>query len=137
MEADGRLSCLNEVDLFCLHAVFLPRINDSLKSFVECWNNHPLSTSQNLTPNQLFIEGALRQSMTPTLHQPTHATSTRVPPHHDAVAVPRSTFIPCDNLQQELDQQDMLRVTDDFGYSVYRQVCRVVGHHLQQCNDCS
>ena len=139
MEADGRLSCLNEVDLFCLHSVFLPRINDSLKSFVECWNNHPLSTSENLTPNQLFIEGALRQNMTPTLHTATHATSTisRLPHHHDAVAVPRSTFTPCDNLQDELDQQDMLRVTDDFGYSVYRQVCRLVGHHLQQCNECS
>ena len=125
---------LNEVDLFCLHSVFLPRIND-----VECWNNHLLSTSENLTPNQLIIEGALRQNMTPTLHIATHATSTipRIPHHNDAVAVPRSTFIPCDNLQEELDQQDMLQVIDDFGYLVYRQVCHLVGGHLQQCNECS
>ena len=44
MEADGKLSCLYEVDLFCLHSVFVQRINDSF-NFVECWNNHPLSTS--------------------------------------------------------------------------------------------
>ena len=138
MEDDGRLSCLNEVDLFCLHAVFLPRINNALDSFVESWNNHPLSTSQNQTPNQLFIQGAMRQNMTPTLHTPTYGSSRiRAPTHHDAVAVPRSTFIPCDDLQQALHQLDMLRTTDDFGYSVYRKVCRVVGRHLQQCNDCS
>ena len=76
---------------------------------------YPLSTSENMTPNQLFIEGALRRNMTPTLHTATHGTSTIpcIPRHHDAVDAPRSTFIPCDNLQ-ELDQQDMLRVTDDF-----------------------
>ena len=82
-----------------------------------------------MMPNQLFIEGALRQNMTPTLHTATHATST-IPcilRHHDAVDVPRSTFIPFGNLREELDQQDMLRVTDDFGYSVYQQVCRLVG----------
>ena len=52
MEDDEKLNCLNEVDLFCLHTVFLPRINDHLDSFVECWNNHALSTSNNLTLNQ-------------------------------------------------------------------------------------
>ena len=40
---------LNEVDMFCLHTVFLPRISNTLDSFVVCWNNHPLSTSHNMT----------------------------------------------------------------------------------------
>ena len=73
MEAEGIVSCLNEIDVFCLHSVFLPRINSALDSFVESWNNHPLSTSENLTPNQLFIQGALRQNMTPTFPTPSHA----------------------------------------------------------------
>ena len=30
LEADGHLDCLNEVDLYCLHFVFLPRINSAL-----------------------------------------------------------------------------------------------------------
>ena len=55
MEADNRLNLLNEIDLFCLHVVFLPRINRDLDSFIECWNNHSLSTEGNLTPNQLFV----------------------------------------------------------------------------------
>ena len=139
MEDDGTLCCLNEVDLYCLHAVFLPRINNAIDSFVECWNNHALSTSHNLTPNQLFIEGALRRNMAPALPSPTRTitSSIRAPTPNDAVAVPRSTFSPCDDLEQALQQVDMLRVTDDFGYSVYRSVCRIVGRHLQQCNHCT
>jgi len=65
MEDDGSLDCLNEVDMFCLHYALLPRINQALEGFVESWDNHPVSTCQNLTPNQLFIQGALRQNMTP------------------------------------------------------------------------
>lgn len=139
MEADNRLSSLNEVDLFCLHSVFLPRINKDLKEFVECWNNHPLTTANNLTPNQLFIQGALQNNMIPTPHVPNHASATSqysLPASHDAVGVPRSSFNPCADLQQELEQIDMLQDADDFGYSLYREVCDIVGHHLLQCNDC-
>lgn len=38
MEGDGHLDLLNEVDLFCLHYTFLPRINQALECFVESWN---------------------------------------------------------------------------------------------------
>lgn len=40
---------------YCLYFVFLPRINSTLKGFVESWNNHSLSATHNLTPNQLYI----------------------------------------------------------------------------------
>ena len=138
MESDGRFNCMNEVDLFCLHAVFLPRINSALDSFMESWNNHPLSTSQNQTPNQLFIQGALRRNMAPRLHNPRQDLSNiHSPSAHDAVSVPRSTFAPCDHLQQQVSQVNMLRVTDDFGDSVYRRVCDIVGHHVRHCNNCA
>ena len=52
LEEEGKLNTLNEVDMFCLHYVFLPRINEALNSFVDSWNNHPISTERNLTPNQ-------------------------------------------------------------------------------------
>ena len=65
LEADDHLDCLNEVDLYCLHFVFLPRINSALNDFVESWNNHSLSSEHNLTPNQLFIREAIEQNMMP------------------------------------------------------------------------
>ena len=138
MEDDEKLNCLNEVDLFCLHTVFLPRINDHLDSFVECLNNHALSTSNNLTPNQLFIQGALRQNMIPVFPTSTPITnSLQLPSSNNAVSVPRSTFTPCDHLLRELDQRDMLQESDDFGYRIYRRVCYTIGLHLQHCSDCS
>ena len=43
LEDDDKLNTLNEVDMYCLHFVFQPRINAALKSFMESWNNHSLS----------------------------------------------------------------------------------------------
>ena len=34
----------NEVHLFCLHYVYLPKINLSLKSFQQAWNCHPMQS---------------------------------------------------------------------------------------------
>ena len=39
--------------MFCLHTVFLPRINESLAVFTESQNNHTISTERMQTPLQL------------------------------------------------------------------------------------
>ena len=65
LENDGCLDCLNEVDMFCLHYIFLPCINTVLKEFTEFWNNHSVSTEKNLTPNQLYVQGFLQQGTVP------------------------------------------------------------------------
>lgn len=135
MENDCVLSSLDELDLFCLHTAFLPRINKALESFVESWNNHPVSTEHNRTPNQLFIEGAMRQNMTPTIPPP--STTPVMPASSAAVRVPRSTFEPCNSLVHELDSYNFLRETDDFGYSMYRDIRRMATRHLRSCNECS
>lgn len=54
MEGAGILNRENGLDLFCLHYVFLPRINKSLTEFVEAHNHHPISTEGNRSPHQLF-----------------------------------------------------------------------------------
>ena len=54
LELCGALDPLNIIDLFCLHYVFIPKINRSLNLFLEAWNNHPLSTESNRTPVQLY-----------------------------------------------------------------------------------
>ena len=49
------------VHIFCLHYIYLPRIN-SLARFRTAWNNHPPSSqaqlSPNPNPNQLWIGGS-------------------------------------------------------------------------------
>ena len=55
LESNGILDPINEIDLYCLHFVFLPRINKSLTEFMQSWNNHSLSSEGSKTPYQLFF----------------------------------------------------------------------------------
>ena len=55
----GLLGPLNEAHLFAISLVFLPRINRSIEEFIGQWNNHPLSTCHNASPNQLWTRGVL------------------------------------------------------------------------------
>ena len=58
MEEIGILDIEDEMNIFCLHYIFHSRINNSLDQFRESWNNHPLSTMSQLSPNQLWISGS-------------------------------------------------------------------------------
>lgn len=60
MEHHDLLNPTNEIHLFALHHIFLPRINRSLLNFKSSWNHHSIRTEHNSTPNQLFTSGALR-----------------------------------------------------------------------------
>ena len=57
LESHGDLDVNNEIDMFCLHYAFIPRINMHLGHFIDGWNEHPLSTEGNKSPNQLWIFG--------------------------------------------------------------------------------
>lgn len=67
LEAYYQLDCLNDMHLYALHYVFMPRINHTLEEFVRQYNNHPLRTERNLTPVQLHtvspITSAVEQGM--------------------------------------------------------------------------
>ena len=63
LEAQNILNAENESDLFCLHYVFIPRINASLEGFRRAWNYHPLSTEGNSSPIQLYTSGSLRSDL--------------------------------------------------------------------------
>ena len=57
--ADSGLDVADNVHMFCLHYVFKARINQHLKWFSTGWDNHPIRTAGNRTPNQLWIIGSL------------------------------------------------------------------------------
>lgn len=50
MEDEGILDVLNDVHLYSLHHVFIPRINKSLQEFVQQMNNHPVSSEKKQVP---------------------------------------------------------------------------------------
>lgn len=59
LENCGVLDPDNNVHIFALHYVFIPRINQCLSQFVQSWNAHVLSGTAGRTPMQLWIEGQL------------------------------------------------------------------------------
>lgn len=59
MEDCGLLNPSNEVHLYALHYVFLPRINQQLHEFANAHARAPISTERNRTPEQLWISGLL------------------------------------------------------------------------------
>ena len=143
LEHEDKLDPLNEIDLYCLHYVYLPRINSALQSFIESWNNHSISTEHNLTPNQLFIRGALQQNMIPHVPQIQNQGSNSTSPHSlpsatNQVQVPRSHFTPCEVLVRRLTSSiTPLAESDDFGCTIYCQTVDIVGIHLHSgCSNC-
>lgn len=59
LETSGVLNPHDDIHWFCLHYVFLPRLSNSLTRFMDGWNAHPLSTENNMIPNQLWIRGLM------------------------------------------------------------------------------
>ena len=60
MEATGVLDPDNEVDLYVLHCVLMPRINKSLGEFTRAWNIYPVQTEKNWSPRQIMINSMIR-----------------------------------------------------------------------------
>lgn len=58
-EAENILDPANDVHLWCLHYVFLPRLQAHFDHFVEMWNSHGVRTERFRTPIRLFIMGEL------------------------------------------------------------------------------
>lgn len=59
LEQQDLLNPLDNLNLWALHYVYLPRINRSLKEFIDSWNHHPIRTACHKTPQQLFTAGCL------------------------------------------------------------------------------
>ena len=137
MEEQQELDPLNEIDLYCLHFIYLQRINKNLQDFSESWNHHALSTEQNQTPYQLLLL-RLRSNQCYSQHL---AVSASLPPGVNVtqhVQVPRSKFIPWSTLLSLLhDSIDPLQDCSDFGYRLYLAAVTLVGQHLQTSNNCT
>ncbi|XP_070546450.1 uncharacterized protein [Ptychodera flava] len=65
LEEQRLLDPVNELHLFCLHYVYLPRINRALQIFQGGWNAHAIRTAGNQSPNQLWVSGLLAIANSP------------------------------------------------------------------------
>ncbi|XP_048878515.1 uncharacterized protein zgc:174680 [Brienomyrus brachyistius] len=64
LEEDCLLDISNTLHLFCVHYVFIKRLQNDLHTFSQGWDNHPLRTEGGLTPNQLWVLGHMQTPST-------------------------------------------------------------------------
>lgn len=57
LEENQLLDPNDEIDMYALHYIYLPRLNNTIDEFVMQWNNHPLSGERRLSPLQKWTEG--------------------------------------------------------------------------------
>ena len=63
MEETNVLDISNEAQRGCLHYVYIPRIQHHLDAFAECFSKRPLRTERNRTPQQLWVEGQVTDTV--------------------------------------------------------------------------
>ena len=57
LEDAGILNPDDETDLYCLHFLFMPLIQNQFDCFRQAWAVHPLRTERSKTPQQLWMLG--------------------------------------------------------------------------------
>ena len=57
MEFEGALDPVCDVHLYCLHFVFIPRINNALQQWMRAWNMHGMRSEHGHSPMQLWMTG--------------------------------------------------------------------------------
>lgn len=133
LEDNQVLDPSSELDLFCLHFVFLQKINDALKTFMTGWNNHALTSESNKTPIQLYTCGILFGSSSSSilfsysfdselLDLPNVVVPDTINPLSPQQYTELSTLVGGDST-------DSADATDDYGIGFYLQVRRYVHDH--------
>eukprot|EP00794_Sanderia_malayensis_P013373 gene13373-14747_t len=138
MEDRGILDQNNEVHIFALHFVYLPKINHSLEEFVSQWNYHGLRTCSRQSPIALWRQNMWQNDLQDvdinwcgvdsSLGVGNHSVETT-----NNIVVPDSQISLSDeNLREMCRLCDHARNDDaDFGIAKYMQAC----DFIQQFNE--
>lgn len=132
LESEGVLDVNNDTDIFCLHFVYLPRINQALSEFVAAHNSHKVSTENNRTPAQLFwCNVQLADHCQGVL--PEHANQRDVG-ELMASDLPQATVPDTPNPLNEENFNELQELVSSLSHAggmfVYRQVVQFVGQHM-------
>lgn len=127
----GALNHENEANIFCLHYIFIPRINVSLLKFKSAWNSHQLST-ENKSPLQLYTAYSVtsdlfEESVDPSTYGQDPDESYSSDEEYDSVTVPE-TNIPLSptSLSQLETQINPNQESDDFGKQLYIDTTQIL-----------
>lgn len=129
MENEGILDPLNELDLYALHFVYLPRIKHALEIFRKGWNCHKLRTTGK-SPQQMYTCSRISQMVSDAEVNSDYGIDEDGPvtTEFDAVDVPSIRVqLPAEVLNK-LRHIDPTQPSNDFGLDIYKRVCVAIGH---------
>ena len=128
LEEQGKLNPLKESDIYCLHYVYIPRVNKALNMFRDGWNSHALTTEQCLTPIQLFTSGSLLRSPQ-SINIDSEMRTGTVQVDTDGVVIPEN-FSPLSEEQEEELKAlvNPLRSSSNYGIDIYSEVQQFVSN---------
>ena len=132
LEDNGHLDITNEVHLYVLHQVFVLRINQSLELFCEGWDNHPIRTAHNMSPNRMWLMGKVGYDPDddPTIVDTDYGIDFEGPVGIEsdcAVNVPEvPAIISNEQLNEILDSADILGSSESYGLDKYIKVKELV-----------
>ena len=148
MEESGILNRDNDIHLFVLHFVFLPRINRGLERLTSAWNNHPIRTERNWSPLQIWTNGMIdmRNQMITAVSDVADGTNVdnfewfgydpNAPtPSDDGLSVVEvedvNAHLPHAVFQQLIREVNPLEYSDSFGIDVYQRALSTVFTAMQ------
>ena len=116
------LDPVSEVDLYCLHYVYVSKINSALKMFADGWNGHALTTEHSMTPFHLFTAGTLMSGQ--GLATPSDMTNSNEDIHLElAVSVPSTNCPLSDDGVRILNSfVETTSSSENYGIELYRRV---------------
>jgi hypothetical protein len=138
MENEGILNSTNELHLFCLHYIYLPRVQRSTAEFRNQWNNHGLSTQGYQTPLQLWLRGVLNsgEAMQNILVGSDNSEMNEDPPVHfetsNNVVVPVNDFMFNETVVNRITQ-NVDPLTDDGNHGIQLFLSLVNSLNEQEC----
>ncbi|XP_039632690.1 uncharacterized protein LOC120543616 [Perca fluviatilis] len=137
LEDEGVLDPSDSIHLFCAQHVFLTRLQRDLDVFRVGWDNHPLRTEQNLSPQQLWMMGLLRYPVdAPDLAEDIEDADLHFNTASEQDVTSPGVILP--PIECPLSEQDMpgLRATidvtgpsDSYGRDIYLAVLNYVLNH--------
>ena len=143
MEESGVLNRENDIHLFVLHFVFLPRINRGLERLTSAWNNHPIRTERNWSPLQIWTNGMvdIRNNSIAAVSDFHHGTAIDdlewfgYDPDAPAPGDDGLSFVQVEDvnfdlpeivLQELVREVDPLEYSDSFGIDVYQKALSTI-----------
>ena len=136
LEQQDLLDPLNNLNLWALHYVYLPRINHSLTEFIHSWNHHPIRSACHKTPHQLYTAGCLLLQCSNLealdFAEPVNTSygidpDITIAPDDDDIVIPENPLRFADtDLHALKSAVDPLGVSDNYGIDIYEQTLHII-----------